>query len=198
MASAHRFGLTRPQQLRARVLAHRLQQVIARRPAIYLLDQHQGFIHQARQQIQHILLVDPIPSAYRLRGVECPPAGKGREPAQQRALAAREQVIAPIDQRALRLLARQRRPAATSEQAEAVVEPLRHLLHRHRTHPGRGQLQRQRNAIQPAADLGNDGRVPRGQREAGQRGGCSLLKEARRFALCHLLCALLRRVGEGQ
>ena len=40
-----------------------------------------------------------------------------------------EQLVAPVDRRAQRLLPRRRRPAAAGQQPEAVVEPCRDLLH---------------------------------------------------------------------
>jgi hypothetical protein len=49
-------------------------------------------------------------------------------------------------------LARQRGAATAAEQAEAIGQPLDDLLDREHASPDRRQLDRQREAVQPAAD----------------------------------------------
>ena len=50
-------------------------------------------------------------------------------------------------------MARKRRAAAAREQPERVVEPLRDLLGRQHAHARRGELDRERNAVEAAADV---------------------------------------------
>ena len=88
-----------------------------------------------------------------------------------------EQVPAPVDHRAQRLVARQRRTAAAGEQPEPVVQAAGDLRRGHRAQAGGGQLDRQRHAVEPAADgehraeVGLDG-------EAGPHGGAPVGQQA--------------------
>ena len=95
----------------------------------------------------------PPPASSRRRR---PPAGGSSD-----ALRLGQQVVAPVERRPQRLLARQRRPAAAGQQPEAVVQPGGDLLDRQRRHPRRRQLERQRDAVQPPADLRHRRRVRR-------------------------------------
>jgi hypothetical protein len=81
--------------------------------------------------------------------------------AQEAALGLAQELIAPVDGRAQRLLARDGRPAATGEQAELVVEARRDALDRQHLDPRGGQLDRQRDAVQAPADLDQRGGVVR-------------------------------------
>ena len=69
-------------------------------------------------------------------------------------------------------------PCPVDEQAEAVVESVGDLLDAEHPDPRGGELDRQRDAVEPPADLG-DG--PRGRRRHGERqtGGASALDEER-------------------
>ena len=53
------------------------------------------------------------------------------------------------------------------KQREPVVQPLVDFLDRQRAHPRRRELQRERNALDPRAELGDGRRFALGQREAG-------------------------------
>ena len=63
----------------------------------------------------------------------------------------------------------QGRPAAAGEQPEAVVEALDDLLDRQDARPGGGQLQRQRQAVEAMAELGDQRRRRRRQLDARLR-----------------------------
>ena len=52
-------------------------------------------------------------------------------------------------------MSRQGTRISTGEQTEALVEPLGDLMRCEHLHASGGQLDRQRNAIQAAADFGN-------------------------------------------
>jgi hypothetical protein len=65
------------------------------------------------------------------------------------------------------LLAFQQHAAAAGEQREAIVQPLVDLLQRQRAHPRRRELERERNAFDPGAELGDRRRFALRQREPG-------------------------------
>ena len=67
-----------------------------------------------------------------------------------------QQLVAPLDRRAQRLLARVD-TAAGLEQIQPLREPLDELRGREDSDPRRRQLERERDAIEPAADV-DDGR----------------------------------------
>ena len=101
-------------------------------------------------------------------------AGEDREALPQRAFVVVEQVPAPVDDRPQRLVAGQRGPAAADQHPEPVVQPFGELRDRHRAQPGRGQLDRERHAVQrPAqlrpADRGRRPGSPAGRRRPGRR-----------------------------
>ena len=75
-------------------------------------------------------------------------------------------------------MARERRPGAAGQQAEPVAQPGGELLGPEQPHARGRQLDGQREAVQPRADLGHGGRVPVGQRERRDRGPGALDEEA--------------------
>src|SRR4029453_3649856 len=94
-----------------------------------------------------------------------------------------QEIVAPVDQRAQRLLARKRCPVAAREQAETVGQPRRDLLDRERAAARGGQLERKRDAIKALADSGNRRRVVVAQRERRLRGNRALDEQARSAVL---------------
>ena len=70
-----------------------------------------------------------------------------------------EQLIAPRDSRPQRLVPRQGGLAAAGEQSKAITQPRSNLLDGEDLHPHGGQFERQRYAVQAAADLGDALRV---------------------------------------
>ncbi len=75
--------------------------------------------------------------------------------------------MAPVDGGPQGPLPRRGGPVAGPEEREAVAEPGGDLLGGQHAHPGRGQLDGQRDAVQRAADGRHRHRVPLGDREAG-------------------------------
>ncbi len=149
----HRRRLVGFDQLLAGVLADRLEHPVAGRGAA--IRKHERAIHEAGQAVREVDRIDlPVvvaddPGSHGHR----PPAREHGQAPQQPAVLVREQVPAPVDQRVQRLLARDRGPAATGQEPEPVTEPEGDVLGRHRRHPGRGQLDRERDAVEPATDL---------------------------------------------
>ena len=100
-----------------------------------------------------------------------------------RALALVEQVVAPVDERAHGLLARQRRAIAAGEDAEALVSRSARLWTRHGLDARRGEFDRERDAVETAADIDDDRRIGVGEREAGVGGGGAIDEERNRAEL---------------
>ena len=71
---------------------------------------------------------------------------------EHRALVRLEQVVAPVERRAQRLLARKRRAAPAGEQLEAVLQADVDLVDRQRVRARRSELERERNAVEVVAD----------------------------------------------
>ena len=112
------------------VLPDRLQQPIPgdRSPGVGGLDEDHGLVHELRQEVERLSGVELGSGADALDRLEREPACEHRQAAEQRLLRLREQVVAPVERRAQRLLARLRRPAASRQEAEPIVEPLRDLV----------------------------------------------------------------------
>ena len=66
-----------------------------------------------------------------------------------------EQVVAPLDRRAQRPLALGQVAGAAGEQRQPLVEPLEELLGRERLDARGGELEREREVVEAAADLGD-------------------------------------------
>ncbi|WP_209644725.1 hypothetical protein [Kibdelosporangium banguiense] len=117
-------------------------------------DRHQqGLVHQRVEDLQCVAAADMLGRRDRRATRE------DREPPQDCAFLVGEQVPAPVDHRPQRLMARERGPVAAREQTEPVVQPAGQLLGGHRSHPGRGQFDGQRHAVQRTADLTDSGHV---------------------------------------
>ena len=156
-------GVATLDQPLGRVLPDRLQQAVARVAVGPAGHQHQRLVHQPRQQIERPELVGAICEDPR-RDLERPAADEHRQHAQQPLLLGGELVVAPLDRRLQRLLPRQRGLAA-GQQPEAIVQLAANLLDREQLHAGGRELQRQRDAVEPAADVGDRLGVVVGQRE---------------------------------
>ena len=104
----------------ARVLAHRLQQPVARDTVVLLGNDERG-VDQAADQFERALRV--AVEADRGRRLEREAAAEDREPRQQRLLLWGEQLVAPVHRLAQRLVARGRQPPPGDEEAEPVGKP---------------------------------------------------------------------------
>ena len=82
--------------------------------------------------------------------------GENGEPAQHEALDVGQEPVAPVQRRLQRLLSRRRGALALPEQSEALVEQCGGLLQAVGLDPAGGELDRQRHAVELAADAGDD------------------------------------------
>ena len=167
-----------------RVVAQGLQQPIAELPTAARhrrLNYDQGFVDEMAEELQHRARLDPVTAADRFSRRQAPVAGEDAEPAEDRPLLLRQQLVAPVHQRTDRLVARQSRTGAAGQQAEPVTQPGGDLVGAKQPDARGRELNGQRQAIQPRADLGHRGRVPVRQREARGRGASALDEQANRF-----------------
>ena len=102
-----------------------------------------------------------------LRGVEVESAHEHRQPAEQDALGFGQQRVRPVDRGAQGLLAPHRGARAAGQQAEAVVQAVEDLGQRQRAHPRGRELDGERHAVEPLADLRHGRGVVVGDGEVG-------------------------------
>jgi hypothetical protein len=89
--------------------------------------------------------------------------------------------VAPVNGGLKRLLPPRSRSTAGGQQPEAVFQPLGHLLDRKRRHSRSGKLDRQRQSVEPAADLGDGSRIRRRDPKVRSGRGRSIDKQLARF-----------------
>ena len=148
------------------VLTDRLQQVVAR--AGVAVDHDQGAVDQPVNRVHHRCRVE-VGAGDCASRVDGPGATEDGEPAQQHALRLAQEVVAPVDGRPEGALPGFCGPRAAGQQGEAVLHAVGELVDRQAGHPGGGQLDSQRDAVQVPADLGHRAGVVRAEAEVGQR-----------------------------
>ncbi len=131
--------------------------------------------------VEHLTAFHPLRGTYRLRRLQRPPADEDRQPAEHRALGWTQQLVTPVDQGMQGLLARQRAARAAGEQAKALVEPVQQRLRAHGAQANGGQLQRQREAVQPPADRHQRSGSGQGHLEIGIGGQGAVEEEGDRL-----------------
>ena len=110
-------------------------------------------------------------TAHRLGGVQIKRAGEHRQAGERLSANRVEQLVGPLDDPPEAAVTRIDTGPLAGEQGEALVEPGRQRLDADRADPRRRQLDRQRQPVEPAADLGHrpDGTIV--QLEPGSRFG---------------------------
>ena len=94
-------------------------------------------------------------------------ADEHTEAHEQRLLRRGEQFVAAVDRVAQRLMARGQVARAAGQQLQMLAETVEHRLRRQHVRSRRGELDRQRQAVEADADLGDRCRVGVGQLELG-------------------------------
>ena len=89
-----------------------------------------------------------------MRRFEVESTGEDRKAHEQCLFGLGQQAIGPVDRCDEALLPGQRVARATAEQSQPV-QPTRHVEAAHRPHPRGGQFDRQRQTVEPSADLGD-------------------------------------------
>ena len=94
-------------------------------------------------------------------------------------------------------MAGKRRSGAAGEQREAVAEARGDLLDRQQPHPSRGELDRERDAVQLVADLNQRGSVLAAGTEVGAHLGSTFYEQTRCVRALEPLRGLLRQRQRG-
>ena len=131
-----------------------------------VIGMYQGLLDQRQQQIGDLLAAcssAPATTAAIDSRVALPRNTDSRASSSFSAVA--EQAVAPVDQRVQGLLPRQCRAAAAGEQTEALIESAGELLYGQNLQPRHGQLDRQRNSVEPLADRSDRRGIVVGQGE---------------------------------
>src|SRR5437764_3441179 len=130
-----------------RVLPHRLYH---REPRLVLLGlPDKALVHERRDPFEH----RPVDAADGLGRRERAAAGKDAELREEPLLVLAEQVVAPVERGSQRLLVLRRVAAAAGQELEAVAETGEHRGRRQELRPGRGELDRERQAVEAGAEL---------------------------------------------
>ncbi len=119
------------------------------------VGEHERLLDEPAEQVEDVQRIDRVACAHRLRRLEGGAPGEDGQASQDGPLGLGQQVVAPVDRGPQRLVAGDGRPTATGQEAEPVVQAGRDLLDRQRPDTGRRKLDRQRDAVEPAAELGD-------------------------------------------
>ena len=133
-------------------LADRLQHPVARL-AVLLATSNQALVQQGLQPVR-------VGIAHALRGLVVAASCEDRERTKEPLLLWLQQVVRPLDRRPQRLLPRIGVPARL-QQVEALRQPLDELLRREDDGSGSGELERERQVVEPPAELGDGLRLLR-------------------------------------
>src|SRR6186997_1728342 len=90
-----------------------------------------------------------------LRGRQIATAGKRRQSLEDALLVVEEELVAPVDHRAKRLLTWERGTRPAGQQAEPIVQTSGDLLDRERAGACRGELDGEREPVETSADVGD-------------------------------------------
>ena len=154
VGAAGRIAGGRGGQLLQAVPAQRLEQVVAHLAAVRVRNgDHQGLVDEAGEQLQRPRRVRGGVDGLGARQRE--PVLEDAQPGEQLPLGVAEQREAPVDDRPEAALPGDRRAGCRGEQVERPVEPARDLADADVAGPRGGQLDGQRKAVQPAADVGD-------------------------------------------
>ncbi len=173
-------GLLVVAQVLQRVMAHRVEQPVAvgavpgRDAADHRLGDQVGQSPDDRHRVVRQV-------GDRLGRGQREVAQEHAQPHEQLALRRVEQVEAPVERRPQRAVAGRRPPAGGAEQPEAVVEAHADLADRQAADQRGRQLDRQRDAVEPRADLGHAVERLARRGEAGQRGPAPLQEQLHRL-----------------
>ncbi len=135
-------------EARLAVLADRLEHPVPRGPRACVLERQQRLVDEVREPAAHV--VGPRDGRGERRGER---AGDHGETLEQVALVVGQQLTAPVDQRPQARVPLGQPAQRVVEQCEPVREPVQQVLHGHRPQPGGGELERERQVVEPAAQL---------------------------------------------
>ena len=118
-----------------------------------------------------------------LRGVQCAPVREDGQSSVQLPLTLREEVVAPRDRVAERALPLRERRTGPRRQVEPALQPLEERLRRKHFAPGGRELDREREPVEPHADLCDRTNIRVRHLEVGPDGTRTLDEQPRRVRL---------------
>jgi hypothetical protein len=151
MTTGERDVVTALPQALASVGAHRLQHPIAGAGTAGRRDHHR-LVDEPGEQGEHLDVGCFRLGAHPVDGVEFGAAREHRHSRKQALFWSGQQPVGPVDGRGEALVPRLR-GARAAHQELAVVEPLPELGGTHHPHPGRSELDRERQPVEAQADL---------------------------------------------
>ena len=125
--------------------------------AFDLLGLDEALVGQRHDPVEHVAADLVGRPADRLGRLDVEAAGERGQPPQEPPLALAQQVVAPGDRAAQRLLALGQVARSRGQHAELLLEAAQDRVGRQELRPGRRQLDRERHPVEPGADRG-DGR----------------------------------------
>jgi hypothetical protein len=147
-------GLRPGREALAPELAQGLELPVAGTRAGVLGDQHR-LVDEHAEELGHVDVVDAMTDAHAFGTLEVERAREHRDPLEQPLLRRREQVVGPLDEIAERPVPWIGRASRSCEHPKAFRKPLGELRGAHRPHARRRELECQRHAVEPDADLGH-------------------------------------------
>ena len=122
-------------------------------------------------------------------------AGEDRQDLEEPLLRRTQELVAPLDRRPERLLARGQVAGAAAERLQAAGEPIPKRLRREEVQSGGGELDRERQPVEPAADVGDGGGVVVGEPEVRSDAARPLHEQLDRLELADLIGRQSRRLA---
>ena len=164
VAPADERGDLRRFQPLLRILADRLEKPVARLSGAVVGDDER-LVDQLAEDVEHVDGIECVADQDRFGRDDVATAGEDREPVEGVAFELAQQVVRPVDGAPERLLPFERGAAAAREELEALVEPVDKVVRCHRTHTCGRQLDRERDPVEPPAQLRDRVRVLGRERE---------------------------------
>ena len=158
-------GLAARLELLRGELADRVEQPEPRLAVGRLLDLDQALVDERHEAVDDVAAELRGRAADGLGRLEVAAAGEDGQAVEEPPPAVVEQVVAPGDRAAQRLLARRQVARAGRQQVELVLEPGEDRVGRQELDPGGGQLDGERHAVEAGADRGDRRGVLVGDRE---------------------------------
>ncbi len=122
-----------------------------------VVDAQQALVDERRQPIEHVEAQVRTRAAHGLGGLEVAAAAEHREPVHEAPATLVEQVVAPGDRPAERLLPLGQVTRSSGQQGQVVLQPGEDLVGCQELDPRGGELDRERHPVEPRGDPG-DGR----------------------------------------
>ena len=159
VAAPVRVDLARLFEALERVLPQRLEELVARGAVGSRLGHQHRLGHQLAERVEHVEAPDGLVGDHRLRGRGVERPDERPEAVEHRAFHVTQERVRPVDGGAQRLVALDGSAAAPGEEPEPLVEQRRDLGGLEAGDAGGGELDGERDAVEPAADLHHGRRV---------------------------------------